>query len=598
MVINGPTIQKSQKSKGGLWIVYNGEIYNFKEIRKDLEKKGYKFNSDTDTEVILNAYDYYGEKCLNLFNGQFSFVIYNSVKKNFFGARDRIGIKPLYYYHKNNKFIFCSELKSILLHELPRDIDLDFLNRFVSFRYSGGPDSIIKNIKRLQPGHYFNYNLGTNNLSINRFWGPKYSIENKSEDYYIKEFLKEFKESVKRRLVSDVPLGSYLSGGIDSSAVIAMMKNYQDNIKTFSIGFGYGGVVDENHFAKEVAEKFETNHKEFILEADLVRDLPRIVWHGDEPNADPAALPFFLLSEKAKKYATVILTGEGADEVFAGYEQNKFMLKRNKLMYIPKPIRKFGAKTVNVVPDKILNRFFPYTTNIGKEGKNRFCNYVTNIDNKAESYCEIMGIFTKKEREKLLTNTTIGKLKTFDNVPRLNKTYFSDNNDFLNQILRLDISEPLPDNLLMKTDRSCMASAVEVRIPFLDYKLVELAGRMPTSLKLKNWNNDKYIVRKAMKPYLPQDVLKRKKHRFYVPIDYWYKDKEVKALVDSLLDKKAIDKQGYFNYNEIRKITNNFASSPLFYARQLWTLLNFQIWHKMFIEEERMDKKLKVPSII
>src|SRR3989338_2195585 len=605
---------------GSLVITYNGEIYNHAEIRKVLEQRGCQFKSNTDTEVALYAYQEYGPKCLQLFNGEFSFVIYDRKKKLLFGARDRLGIKPFYYVHleknkqSDNQFIFCSELKGLLAHDLKREINLDALNWFVSQRFIAGEDTIFKGIKRLLAGHYFTYNLQNNTLAIEKFWDLEYPVLNKSEDYFAEELRKRFKESVKMRLMSDVPLGVYLSGGIDSSSVVAMMRQlsqegqeggarsiqHTDHIKTFSVGFGYGGEVDELQHAKLVSEHFQTDHRELMVKSDLLHNLPRVVWYGDEPLADPACLPAFLLSEKVKKYVTVVLAGEGADELFAGYEQNKFLLQRNKLKLIPKPIRSFSAKTVNMIPDAALRPFFTFISNIGKEGRRRFCNYVAHIDNKAQAYAEIMSIFNNEERRELLRPEVIEHIKLFDHTDRINQMYYNDdphqNNkqqrDYLNQILHYETKEPLAENLLMKADKTTMPFAVECHVPFLDHTFVEFAATIPTHLKLHHYHHEKYILRRAMKDVLPQQIVKRKKHRFYAPIDHWMHQEEVKSLVDDLLGEQTLRRQGYFQQAMIEKIKKNYATSPLFYARQLWTLINFQIWHKLYVEEDLAKKGL------
>ena len=588
--------QPMSNREGNLVITFNGEIYNYQEIRKDLEKKGHKFNSDTDTEVILAAYRVYGTKCLDLFNGQFAFVIYDIDKKILFGARDRIGIKPLYYYNKEEKFIFGSEIKSLMVHNIPRKINNDSLNWFVSLRYSGGENTIFNDVKRLLAGHYFTYNLKTKELNISKYWDITYSVTNKSESTAKRELKELLKDSVNKRLISDVPVGAYLSGGLDSSSIVAMMKQLTDNVKTFSVGFGYGGNVDELKYAKQVSNHLNTDHTEIIVKSELVKNLPRLVWHGDEPLADPASLPYFLLSERAKKDATVILSGEGADELFAGYEQNKFLLQRNKLKLIPKPIRTIGSKSVDLVPEKGLNYFFAFASNIGKEGRKRFQNYVINIDDKSKAYSEIMGIFNNEERKELLSDDILSKVELYDHSKRINKTYYSNKNHYLNQILNYEMKEPLPENLLVKTDKSTMPFAIELRIPFLDHRMVEFASKLSPNLKLRNISNEKYILKEAMRPYLPKTIIQRKKHRFYVPIDLWLQREDIKGIFDSLLNKQIVERQGYFDYSAIEKIKKNYDTSPLFYARQLWTLLNFQIWHKIFIEEDTI-KTGKIPKM-
>ncbi|MFH1439615.1 MAG: asparagine synthase (glutamine-hydrolyzing), partial [Candidatus Woesearchaeota archaeon] len=300
---------------GSICIVYNGEVYNFKELRGDLERKGHKFYSNTDTEVIIHAYEEYGKKCVEYFNGMFAFAIYDSIKKEIFISRDRIGIKPLYYYIKDNKFAFASEIKSILEDkQIKRDVNLDALNKFITFRYIPEGETIFKNIYRLLSGHCISYDLKKNKIRIQKYWDLDISnknILNKSEYYFKKRIRELLKDSVRKRLISDVPLGVYLSGGLDSSSVLAMMRdlNHNDKIKTFSVGFEHDVIGNELKYAKKVSEYFKTDHKEFLIKSDVIKLLPKIIQHLDEPMSDPATIPNYVLSENAKKDVTVVLTG-------------------------------------------------------------------------------------------------------------------------------------------------------------------------------------------------------------------------------------------------------------------------------------------------
>lgn len=583
--------------KGNLLIVHNGEIFNYLELRKKLEQKGYQFKSNTDTEVILNAYDAYGKDCVSLFNGQFAFVIYDLVNKIFFGARDRLGIKPFYYTHQNGKFIFCSEMKGILIHPLLKKINLESLNKFITLRYIPTEETILKGIKRLLPAHYFTYDLKQKNpkkrLHIQRYWDLSYTTQHKSEAWFAQELRRQLTKSIERRLISDVPLGVYLSGGLDSSAIVGLLSSLRDEIKTFSVGFGYGDHIDEVKHAKVVSDHFQTDHKEFLVTADLMKTLPKIVWHLDQPIADPASLPVYLLSQKVKKHVTVVLSGQGGDELFAGYEQNKFLLHRNKLKFIPKPIRSALAKTVHATPEQILTLFFRFAPHIGKQGRKRFCNYIKHIDNKAQAYLEIMSVFNNQEKKELFTEDLIKSITEFDLAPRINKMYYQNNLPYLNQILHYEVKEPLPENLLIKNDNMVMASAVEERVPLLDHTFVAFAASIPPQLKLHHMRHEKYIFKKAMQSVLPRSILQRKKQRFYVPIDLWLQRDDIKALVDDLLSPKHIKQQGYFNYDYIKKIRKQYGGSRLFYARQLWNLLHFQLWHKVYLEEG-VEKRGKV----
>jgi len=588
--------QPMSNEDGSIWISYNGEIYNFQEIRYELEKKGHKFVSHTDTETIIHAYEEYGTSCLDYFNGMFAFCIYDSNKKIFFIARDRIGKKPLYYYLNNGKFIFASEIKSILeCSQVKRAVNLDALNNFISLRYNPIKETIFEGIERLFAGHYMIFDLKKHSMKIEKYWD--FAVDEKfkkSKSFFSKELRELFKDSVRMRLISDVPLGVYLSGGIDSSAIVSMMSRINKEtgndkpIKTFSVGFKYGDKVNELPFAKQVRDLFSTEHKEFLIEPDSIKALPKIIWHLDEPCADPALIPVFYLSEYAKKDITVILTGDGGDELFAGYDQYKFLTAANRLRFLPKSVRQnFLPSFINYVPDVVLDKFYKHSSNMGSEGVKRFSRFFSKIkDDKAGAYYELVSIFDDEERKQLVAEK---KIRNID-YKEIGKTYFSDKNSFTNQLLRFDTKRLLPESYLMKTDRMTMAHSVEARVPFLDYRLVEFAFKIPPRYKL-NGMQTKYILKQALHGYLPKNILQRKKQSFHVPVEEWV-EKDLKHVFEEMLSEKLIKKQGYFDYSYVQKMFNGYKNSRLFYARQLWNLLSFQLWHRIYIEKEKPEKIL------
>lgn len=561
--------QPMKNSSNTCCIVFNGEIYNFKEIRAKLENLGYNFNSNTDTEVIINAYEEYGVDCVNLFNGDFAFCIYDFVKKNFFLARDRLGIKPLYYFFDQKNFMFASEYKAFLLHDFKREINSNALSKYLSLRYNYGRDTLIKNIHRALPGEYIIYDLKSKKLHHKRFWEASFKPEkvlNNSEEFFAENTKNILKDSVAKRLMSDVPLGVFLSGGIDSASIVALMNSSGvEEINTFSVGFGYGEETDELKFSRMISEKFSTKHNEFIVSSNIAKVLPKIIWHCDEPLADPALLPVYLLSEKTKPKATVILTGDGGDEVFAGYEQNKFM----KLASAPYALRRLASPIIKITPKSLLNKFFKYSSKLGSEGQKRAISFL-NKKNKLDQYLEIISIFNETELKSIYNNASSFKNEL--------SQFYQDNNNVLNQTLKLEFETQLPENMLHKGDSMTMAFGIESRVPFLDHNLVEFSEKIPPNLKLKGFK-EKYILRKAMMPFLPKEIIKRKKQRFYVPIDRWLSN-DLKPMVDDLLSTNSLRESGIFKIDAVQNIQNNYSSSPLFYARQLWVLLTFQIWHK------------------
>ncbi|MEM4239796.1 MAG: asparagine synthase (glutamine-hydrolyzing) [Candidatus Woesearchaeota archaeon] len=561
--------QPMSNNEGTSWVVFNGEIYNYKEIRSHLEAIGHRFNSNTDTEVIVHAYDEYGFECVHQFNGDFAFCIYDSEKKLLFLARDRLGIKPLYYYFDGRHFLFASEYKSLLEFHFPRTINRTALSRYVTLRYNYGRETMLDRVQRVLPGEWIVYDLKSKSLKRNRFWQvsfDKSKTANAPEQYFARRTRELLQDAVVKRLMSDVPLGVYLSGGIDSGSIVALMHNAGiKDIKTFSVGFGYGEETDELKYARTVSERFGTDHREFIVGHDVAKNLPRIVWHCDEPLADPTLLPVYLLSQKTKPSATVVLTGDGGDEVFAGYEQNKFL----KLGQLPYPVRAIASPAIHAMPSAVLNRFFKYAKKLGSEGKKRAVSFLAK-KKPVDQYMEIVAIFNEKERKELSPGLA--------GIRNELACFYHNNNPVLHNTIKLEYETQLPENMLHKGDRMTMAHAIEARVPFLDHRLVEFSETIPASLKLKGFT-EKYIIRKAMQPYLPKQTIKRKKQRFYVPIDRWLAT-DLAPMADELLSPAALKESGVFNPEAVRRILGHYNSSPLFYARQLWVLLTFQLWHQ------------------
>ena len=576
--------QPMSDKEGTTLIVHNGEVYNFKEIREELEKKGYHFNSNTDTEVILNSYKEWGTNCLTKFNGMFAFCIYDTEKKKLFLARDRIGIKPLYYFFDGERFIFASEIKAILEESIERKVNLEALNNYITLRYNSGMQTLFEGIKKLAAGHYMTFDLKKKELRIKQYWKLNWE-ENESTETELKEKLYSLlKESVRKRLISDVPLGVFLSGGVDSGTIVALMNQIKkeektnEEIKTYTVGFEQGEYVNELEEARYISEMFSTRHKEFMIQPSMVKILPKIIYHLDEPMADPALIPLYLLSEKATKEVTVVLTGDGGDEVFGGYDQYKFLMMGQKLSKIP-----FASSTIPLAmkftPKKILNKVYKHTASMGEEGLKRIRRFLGESKrNPAKAYYELIGIFDEKERQELLPGE---RFKRID-YDKLNKEFFSKKTDFLKRLLYFDIKKLLPESFLMKTDRMTMAHSLEARVPLLDHKIVEFGFSLPSKYKI-NKTGTKYLLRETMTRHIPKDYLYKKKQTFHVPIENWLQG-ELKDYVKQVLSEENIKKQGYFNYNYIEKIFKNYNKSKLFYARQIWNLINFQIWHERFIE--------------
>lgn len=541
-------------------INFNGEIYNYKLLRKELENKGHKFYTDTDTEVIVHAYEEYGIDCVKQFNGMFAFAIYDTNKKTIFLARDRIGIKPLYYYFENKKIIFASEIKAILEYNIPREVDKESLAQFFTFGYTISPKTMFKGIFKLPPASTLIYDK--NGLKINQYWDINFNPQKKSLQNWKQELFYNLKDAVDKRLMSDVPLGAYLSGGIDSSSIVAMMNLVMDKpVNTYSVGFDCDEVVNELCYAKIVADKLNTNHHEIIVTSeDAIKSLPNIVWHLDEPINNPAAVPLYYMSKAAKKDMTVVLNGNGGDEVFAGYRQHKIINYSHLLKNVPLINSNFVAQTL-----KVSSKFFP-----DKYGRYlKFgANYLPTIKNFEISYSKLMyKNYTPQDLQNLLG------IK-YSAIPEISK-FFDTNREVLDSLISIDLKRMLPENYLMVDDKINMANGIESRVPFLDYRLIEFAGTIPSRLKLNKYQG-KYILRQTMRNMLPQQVIQRKKYGFTPPVTNWIENNMLDYAIEVLNDNNI---KKYFDEYQLNKILSKNEQQ----YNKIYPLLMFGLWGKKFL---------------
>jgi len=581
--------QPMSNEDGSIWIVFNGAIYNFQEIRDELEKKGHKFNSNSDTEVIIHGYEEYGENILHQLRGMFAFAIWDSPNKKLFLARDRLGQKPLLYYKDEDKFIFASELKCLLQNEsVKRDINLKSLSNYLNYGYVPAPKSIIQNVFKLLPGHYLTF--VNNKINIKKYWDISFNnVINKPEDYFTKKIIKNLKDATKLRMISDVPLGAFLSGGIDSSAVVAMMSEYSDSpIKTFAIGFKEEK-YNELGYAKLVAEKYDTDHKEFIVEPDAINILPKLVWHYNEPFADSSALPSYYVANLTRKYVKVALNGDAGDENFAGYHRYVQDDVLKYVNYLPKPIF-----------TKILN---PLTKHLPESRRNVLMNFLRRLKialkiasfSREEMYIRRMLTFD----DELKNEISSSKLNSLDiSGKRLLLDEFEKcrTNDFINQRLFVDIKRYLPDDLLVKVDIATMANSLEARSPFLDYKFMEFNSTIPPKLKL-NGSQTKYIFKKALRPYLPKKILYRNKMGFGIPLEEWFENQFNDITEDTLLSRKSI-KRGYFKKDKIEKLIYDHKKKIKNNGSKLWSLLWLELWHRIYIDSSYQTAQIDINKLI
>ncbi|MCK5305940.1 MAG: asparagine synthase (glutamine-hydrolyzing) [Candidatus Omnitrophica bacterium] len=570
--------QPIHNEEQSLWIVYNGEIYNFKELRSQLEKSGHKFYTNSDTEVIIHLYESYGKDCVHKLEGMFAFAIWDKKKKELFIARDRLGVKPLYYHYKDGNLRFASEIKSIIQdNKLSRTINPAALAYFFSFLYIPSPLSIFEDISKLPAGHTLSFKDGK--LEIKQYWNLEFKDRQKvhTERDYIQAVRELLKESVKKRLISDVPMGVFLSGGIDSSAIVAMMRQITPGvIKTFSIGYGAKDkTYNELDYSQIVADRFNTEHHKFIVEPKITEILPEVVWHMDEPFADSSAIPTFLIAREARQKITTALTGTGGDEVFGGYP--RYIGARLSLAYEKLPY--FLRKAIMVGSGPFIKESLK-SKNVSGWIK-RFLEGGMLKDE--ERYISWMRCFDRNEEMDLFSDKFKEKLVNFDTTA-IHKSCFSKSaaSDFLDKIFYVDLNTYLVDDLLNMGDRMSMANSIEVRAPFCDHKLVELLATIPYQTKFSNFKL-KGLLKKSLRGILPDIIIDRNKQGFMVPMGRWIKE-DLKDYTLDILNRKSVEKRGIFNYSFIRELLDNHFKGRKVSTHHIYALLVLELWFREYLD--------------
>ena len=561
-------------------IVFNGEIFNFHELRKSLEAKGVSFFSTGDTEVLLKLFIQEKENCLNKLNGFFSFCIYDKVDQTFFLARDRYGIKPLLYLFDDDKFIFASEMKSVLQYGIEKNLDYSSLYTYLQLNYIPAPDTILSNVKKLMPGHFAR--VSRQKMDIQRYYQIPYNAQEAERNNIpysqAKEKIKQLLEaSVQRRLVSDVPLGSFLSGGIDSSIVTGLASRHKPDLRTFSIGFRDEKFFDETQYANLVAKHFKTDHTVFSLtNHDLFSHVNSILDYLDEPFADSSAIAVYILSKETRKHATVALSGDGADEMLGGYNKHAAF---NRAIH-------GGLKESIVTTLSPLWRLFPQSRNSPIANKARQLSRFSEgmkLSSK-DRYWQWAGYANKDETLLMLHPDLRINMWLKDFFPR-RKAILQNlpDKENLNDILYLDMNLVLPNDMLAKVDMMSMANGLEVRIPFLDYELVNFVFSLPSDYKIKNGIR-KRVVKDAFRDFLPKKLYHRPKKGFEVPLLKWFRNEMKSLIVDDLLSEKFIVDQAVFDYSEIDKLKRKlFSSNPQDIHARIWGLIVFQWWFKKYM---------------
>jgi asparagine synthase (glutamine-hydrolysing) len=557
------------------WIVFNGEIYNYLELRERLEKLGHQFYTDSDTETIIHAYEQYGADCPNHLRGMFAFAIWDETKQELLLARDRVGKKPLLYAQLNGQLLFASEFSALLLHpDISREIDPTAIHHYLSFMCVPAPLTAYRAIRKLPPGHTLRWQNGE--IKIERYWQPDFSKKLKiSEQEAGERAVEILRESVRLRLVSEVPLGAFLSGGIDSSAVVALMSEESSKpIKTFSIGFEEQD-YNELHHARSVAQRIGAEHHEFIVRPRALDVLPLLVEHYGEPYADSSAIPTYYVAKETRGHVTVALNGDGGDECFAGYERYLAMRFAEAYRRLPAVLRKtLLGQTVELLPSSGRHRS-------RLTGMKRFMRAASLP--KVERYARWVSVFDTEAKDDLYSDDFRHQTGGLTAAEFLAPWFAQANGaGIVDSTLLTDTMTYLPNDLLVKVDIASMAASLEARSPFLDHHVIEFAASLPENLKLRGLTT-KYLLKRVLTRLLPAENLKRRKMGFAVPIGRWLRDEMQGFMRETLLSERALNR-GLFKPHAITRLVEQHTSGERDYAHQLWTLLMLELWFQRFID--------------
>ncbi|MFO7980084.1 MAG: asparagine synthase (glutamine-hydrolyzing) [Candidatus Aminicenantes bacterium] len=572
--------QPLSNEDGSVWTAYNGEIYNFLDLRKELIQRGHRFKTQTDTESIVHSYEQWGQEFVKKTNGMFAISLWDKNNKKLILLRDRLGIKPLYYsLCKDGTLVFGSELKAILAYpKIKPTLNLKALDLFLTLEYIPAPHSIFENIYKLPAGSLLTYQNGA--VKISKYWEVpldekgKRKETNRSLDSLQDELYTLLKQSVRSRLISDVPLGSFLSGGIDSSCIVGLMHELGASpIKTFSIGFEYNTYNELGH-ARRIAQKFQTEHKEFILKPDILQLTEKLVLHLDEPLGDFSIFPTYLVSKMARKYVKVILSGDGGDELLAGYEHYQAQkLSRNPIMapahlLLPALIKRFPPS-----PKKkgLWNKMQRYCQGMEMDKNLRHLRWMMFLSPQKKQ-----SLYSDGFKEGLNGIRSLLEIDPFQSFFKKTEGY-----DELNKELFLDLNTYMVDDILVKVDRMSMAASLETRVPFLDHRVVEFLFQIPGHFKLKGMSS-KWLLKKTMERLLPKENIYRKKEGFSIPIKHWLRT-ELKEMMLDYLEESRIKKEGLFNTKTVNNLVDSHLKKKSNNSHQIWALLVFEIWKENYL---------------
>lgn len=535
-------------------LIFNGEIYNYKPIRADLIEKGHIFKTFSDSEVLLHGYEEYGTELVKMLRGMFSFIIYDKKNQSLFGARDFFGIKPLYYSISNGTFMFASEIKSLLKHpNLMKELNLDTLENYLTFQYSPSNETFFKNVNKLPAAHYFTYKYGE--LNIERYWEPEFEAEDKSLETYVDLIDEQFKESVEAHKISDVEVGCFLSSGVDSSYVASCFHGH----KTFTVGFDYHK-YNEIDYAKELSSYINIDNYSKIITTEEYWDvLPKVQYHMDEPLADPAAVALYFVSQLASEHVKVVLSGEGADELFGGYNIYREPMDIAFYTKLPQGLRQFIGFLAKFLPDI--------------KGKNFLIRGSKTIE---ERFIGNAFMFNEKERKDLLNIQTDAPSPQTLTKPFYNKVKDKDD---VTKMQFLDIHMWMAGDILLKADKMSMAHSLELRVPFLDKEVMKLAGKLPTKFRVHPANT-KYAMRLAALRNIPEKVAQKKKLGFPVPIRVWLKEDKYYTIVKEAFS--SDEAKVFFKEKELNKLLDSHYKGKKDQSRKIWTIYMFLVWYKAY----------------
>lgn len=566
--------QPMSNEDGTVWVTFNGEIYNFHELRKELESHGHVFRTNSDTEVIVHAYEQYGRDCVGQFRGMFAFAVWDTRARTLFIARDRIGKKPVFYYSDGQRFLFASEIKALLTDpSVPVEVNPVALDHYLAFGYVPTPLTVFTGIRKLAAAHWLEIRDGKTEMG--RYWKLRYTPKRKlSLQDAVAELHWRFAEAVRLRLVSDVPLGAFLSGGIDSSAVVASMAQAMNRpVRTFCVGFD-DAKFDERPFARMVADKFGTEHTELVVKAPVAEILPKLIWHYDEPFGDSSAVPSYAIAQLTRQHVTVVLNGDGGDENFAGYDRYVVNQRARIGDVVPRGLWRSLARVTEALPKAMLDvppfgKINRVASALAQSPQRRYAKWVGHF-----SPAQRTALYEPEWRERLLGNDPEA---LYDQVFAA-----SDADNGIDATLDADVNLYLVDDLLVKMDRATMAHSLEARSPLLDHHLMEFVAGLPAEMKLRG-GEKKVLLKASLRGVLPEVILDRPKMGFGAPLPNWFRTDLRDMAHDVLLSPRAVQR-GYFRSRVVADLLADHCGGREDHSTYLWDLLVLELWHRTFVD--------------